>query len=109
MSVVGIALVHEGTVEWGSNANTNAVFRLESRGRKGVLKQAKPDGCEEIIALVALYRPGPMALIPDCCKRKHGQQLVSYPHPSTEGILKETYGIAVYQEQVMQIAQTVAG
>ena len=76
---------------------------------KDMLKQAKPDCFEDIIALVALYRPGPMDLIPDFCKRKHGQQLVSYPHPSTEGILKETYGIAVYQEQVMQIAQTVAG
>ncbi|MFM9835969.1 MAG: DNA polymerase III subunit alpha [Methylophilaceae bacterium] len=90
-------------------ANTTAVFQLESRGMKDMLKQAKPDCFEDIIALVALYRPGPMDLIPDYCRRKHGQQRVEYPHPSTESILKETYGIAVYQEQVMQIAQVVAG
>ena len=90
-------------------ANTTAVFQLESRGMKDMLKQAKPDLFEDIIALVALYRPGPMDLIPDFCRRKHGLQRVEYPHPSTEGILKETYGIAVYQEQVMQIAQVVAG
>jgi DNA polymerase-3 subunit alpha len=91
------------------NANTTAVFQLESRGMKDMLKQAKPDCFEDIVALVALYRPGPMDLIPDFCKRKHGQQRIQYPHPSTESILKETYGIAVYQEQVMQIAQAVAG
>ena len=91
------------------SANTTAVFQLESRGMKDMLKQAKPDCFEDIVALVALYRPGPMDLIPDFCKRKHGQQRIMYPHPSTELILKETYGIAVYQEQVMQIAQTVAG
>ena len=90
-------------------SNTTAVFQLESRGMKDMLKQAKPDCFEDIIALVALYRPGPMDLIPDYCRRKHGQQRVEYPHPSTENILKETYGIAVYQEQVMQIAQVVAG
>jgi DNA polymerase III subunit alpha len=91
------------------SANTTAVFQLESRGMKDMLKQAKPDCFEDIIALVALYRPGPMDLIPDFCRRKHGQQRVEYPHPATESILKETYGIAVYQEQVMQIAQVVAG
>jgi DNA polymerase-3 subunit alpha len=91
------------------NANTTAVFQLESRGMKDMLKQAKPDCFEDIVALVALYRPGPMDLIPDFCKRKQAQQRIVYPHPSTESILKETYGIAVYQEQVMQIAQTVAG
>jgi DNA polymerase III subunit alpha len=90
-------------------ANTTAVFQLESRGMKDMLKQAKPDLFEDIIALVALYRPGPMDLIPDFCRRKHGTQRVEYPHASTESILKETYGIAVYQEQVMQIAQVVAG
>ena len=90
-------------------SNTTAVFQLESKGMKDMLKQAKPDCFEDIIALVALYRPGPMDLIPDFCKRKHGQQQVKYPHPATESILKETYGIAVYQEQVMQIAQVVAG
>jgi DNA polymerase-3 subunit alpha len=90
-------------------ANTTAVFQLESRGMKDMLKQAKPDCFEDIIALVALYRPGPMDLIPDFCRRKHGLQKVEYPHPATVSILKETYGIMVYQEQVMQIAQVVAG
>ena len=90
-------------------ANTTAVFQLESRGMKDMLKQAKPDCFEDIIALVALYRPGPMDLIPDFCRRKHGLQRVEYPHPAVEPILKETYGIMVYQEQVMQIAQAVAG
>lgn len=90
-------------------SNTTAVFQLESKGMKDMLKQAKPDCFEDIIALVALYRPGPMDLIPDFCRRKHGLQRVEYPHPATEAILKETYGIAVYQEQVMQIAQVVAG
>ena len=91
------------------SANTTAVFQLESRGMKDMLKQAKPDCFEDIIALVALYRPGPMDLIPDFCRRKHGLQRVEYPHPATESILKETYGIMVYQEQVMQIAQVVGG
>lgn len=90
-------------------ANTTAVFQLESRGMKDMLKQAKPDCFEDIIALVALYRPGPMDLIPDFCRRKHGLQRVEYPHPLVEPILRETYGIMVYQEQVMQIAQVVAG
>ena len=91
------------------SANTTAVFQLESRGMKDMLKQARPDCFEDVIALVALYRPGPMDLIPDFCRRKHGLQKVEYPHPSTVPILKETYGIMVYQEQVMQIAQVVAG
>ncbi len=89
--------------------NTTAVFQLESRGMKDMLKQALPDCFEDIIALVSLYRPGPMDLIPDFCRRKKGQQRIDYPHPKAEAILKETYGIIVYQEQVMQIAQVVGG
>ncbi|MDG2252899.1 MAG: DNA polymerase III subunit alpha [Methylophilaceae bacterium] len=99
----------KSTFDLLKSSNTTAVFQLESRGMKDMLKQAKPDCFEDIVALVALYRPGPMDLIPDFCRRKHGQQTVTYPHPATEAILKETYGIAVYQEQVMQIAQVVAG
>jgi len=99
----------KSTFDLLKSSNTTAVFQLESRGMKDMLKQAKPDCFEDIVALVALYRPGPMDLIPDFCRRKHGQQAVTYPHPATEPILKETYGIAVYQEQVMQIAQVVAG
>jgi len=90
-------------------ANTTAVFQLESSGMKEMLKQAKPDCFEDIIALVALYRPGPMDLIPDFCKRKNKQVAVEYPHPAVEPVLKETYGIMVYQEQVMQMAQLVGG
>lgn len=104
-----IPIDDEPTFELLKQSNTTAVFQLESKGMKDMLKQARPDCFEDIIALVALYRPGPMDLIPDFCKRKHGQQQVKYPHPATEEILRETYGIAVYQEQVMQIAQVVAG
>ena len=91
-----------------TKANTTAVFQLESRGMKDMLKQARPDRFEDIIALVALYRPGPMDLIPDFVRRKHGEKF-EYPHPAVESVLRETYGIMVYQEQVMQMAQIVGG
>jgi DNA polymerase-3 subunit alpha len=90
-------------------AQATAVFQLESRGMKDLLKKLKPDRFEEIIALVALYRPGPMDLIPDFIERKHGRQKVVYPDPRLEPILGSTYGIMVYQEQVMQIAQVLGG
>jgi DNA polymerase-3 subunit alpha len=90
-------------------ANTVAVFQLESRGMQGMLREAKPDRFEDIIALVALYRPGPMDLIPDFIERKHGRQKVEYPDPRIEPVLRETYGIMVYQEQVMQMAQMIGG
>ena len=90
-------------------ANTVAVFQLESRGMQGMLRDAKPDRFEDIIALVALYRPGPMDLIPDYVARKHGKQQVHYPDPRVEPVLRETYGIMVYQEQVMQMAQIIGG
>ncbi|HSI24613.1 MAG TPA: DNA polymerase III subunit alpha [Methylotenera sp.] len=109
LSFETLPLNDKPTFQLLKTANTTAVFQLESRGMKDMLKQAMPDCFEDIIALVALYRPGPMDLIPDFCRRKHGKQRVEYPHPLTEPILKETYGIAVYQEQVMQIAQVVAG
>ncbi|CAN1519535.1 DnaE DNA polymerase III, alpha subunit [Methylophilaceae bacterium] len=109
LSFATLPLNDKATFQLLKTANTTAVFQLESRGMKDMLKQAMPDCFEDIIALVALYRPGPMDLIPDFCRRKHGKQRVEYPHPLTEPILKETYGIAVYQEQVMQIAQVVAG
>jgi DNA polymerase-3 subunit alpha len=91
-----------------STANTGAVFQFESRGMRDLLKRAKPDRFGDIIALVALYRPGPMDLIPDFCDRKHGKRF-AYPDPRVEGILSETYGIMVYQEQVMQMAQIIGG
>ncbi|WIM04554.1 MAG: DNA polymerase III subunit alpha [Candidatus Nitricoxidivorans perseverans] len=90
------------------NANTTAVFQFESRGMKDTLVQAKPDRLEDLIALNALYRPGPMEFIPNFIKRKHGKERVTYPHPSLEPVLANTYGIMVYQEQVMQTAQVVA-
>jgi DNA polymerase-3 subunit alpha len=91
-----------------ASANTTAVFQFESRGMRDLLKQARPDRFEDIIALVALYRPGPMELIPDFIQRKHGRKF-GYPDPRVETILAETYGIMVYQEQVMQMAQIIGG
>ncbi len=91
------------------NGNTTAVFQFESSGMKDTLIKAKPDRLEDLIALNALYRPGPMDYIPNFINRKHGRENVVYPHPSMEKILSTTYGIMVYQEQVMQTAQLVAG
>ncbi|HTY98306.1 MAG TPA: DNA polymerase III subunit alpha, partial [Rhodocyclaceae bacterium] len=91
------------------NANTKAVFQFESGGMQDMLVQARPDRLEDLIALNALYRPGPMDLIPSFINRKHGRERVTYPHPSLEKVLGETYGIMVYQEQVMQAAQVIAG
>ena len=90
-------------------ADTVAIFQFESRGMRDMLIGAKPDRFDDIIALVSLYRPGPMELIPDFIERKHGRQAVTYPDPRVESILSETYGIMVYQEQVMQMAQIIGG
>ena len=89
-------------------ANTTAVFQFESGGMKDTLVQARPDRLEDLIALNALYRPGPMDFIPTFIARKHGRERVVYPHPSLEPVLANTYGIMVYQEQVMQTAQVAA-
>ena len=91
-----------------SAGNTTAVFQLESRGMRDLIKRARPDRFEDVIALVALYRPGPMDLIPEYIERKHGKR-VEYLDPRLEPILGPTYGIMVYQEQVMQIAQVIGG
>ena len=85
------------------------MFQFESRGMRDLLKQAPPTRFEDIVALVALYRPGPMALIPDYIARKSGRERVDYPDPRLEPILGPTYGVMVYQEQVMQIAQAIGG
>ena len=90
-------------------AQTVAVFQFESAGMQRMLKDAKADRFEDLIALGALYRPGPMDLIPSFVARKHGREDVQYPDPRVEPVLKETYGIMVYQEQVMQMAQIVGG
>ncbi|MCX7513647.1 DNA polymerase III subunit alpha [Frateuria sp. STR12] len=97
------------TYELLKRAQTVAVFQLESSGMQRMLKDARPDRFGDIVALVALYRPGPMDLIPSFVARKHGREEVEYPDPRVEPVLKETYGIMVYQEQVMQMAQIVGG
>ena len=89
--------------------NTTAVFQFESRGMRELLKQAPVSRFEDIIALVALYRPGPMELIPDYTARKSGRERSAYPDPRLEPILAETYGVMVYQEHVMKIAQEIGG
>ena len=91
------------------NANTTAVFQFESRGMKDTLVKAKPDCIDDLIALNALYRPGPMDFIPDYINRKHGKENVILAHPWLEKVVGNTYGIMVYQEQVMQAAQVIAG
>ncbi len=92
-------------------SNTTAVFQLESRGMKDLIKRLQPDCFEDIVALVALFRPGPLqsGMVDDFIDRKHGRQKVEYPHPSLEPILQPTYGTILYQEQVMQISQVLAG
>ena len=90
-------------------ARTGAVFQFESPGMQRLLKDAKPDRFEDLIALNSLFRPGPMDLIPSYVARKHGREPVTYPDPRVEPVLKETFGIMVYQEQVMQMAQIVGG
>ena len=92
-----------------ARADTAGVFQLESTGMRESLKRLKPDRFEDIIAMVALYRPGPMDNIPTYINRKHGEEPVDYLHPMLEGILKETYGVIIYQEQVIQIAQVMGG
>jgi DNA polymerase-3 subunit alpha len=96
------------TYEMLARGDAGGVFQFESAGMRDVLRQMRPDRFEDLIAAVALFRPGPMANIPDYCRRKHGEAWTA-PHPELETILGETYGIMVYQEQVMQIAQTMGG
>lgn len=97
------------TFELLQKAHTTGVFQLESNGMKRYLKQLAPSVLEDIIAMVALYRPGPMDWIPDFIAGKHGLKKIEYLHPKLEPILATTYGVAVYQEQVMQIARDLAG
>ncbi|MFI3241517.1 MAG: DNA polymerase III subunit alpha [Alphaproteobacteria bacterium] len=92
-----------------TRGDTAGVFQFESAGMKDVHQQIKPDRFEDLIAIVSLYRPGPMDNIPSYIKRKHGEEEVVYLHPALEPILKETYGIMIYQEQVMKIAQVLGG
>ncbi len=93
------------------DVNTTAIFQLESRGMKDLIRRMKPDCFEDIVALVALFRPGPLqsGMVDDFIDRKLGKAAIEYPHPDLEPILKPTYGVILYQEQVMQIAQVLAG
>lgn len=97
------------TYELMQRGDTAGVFQFESAGMMDVHKQIKPDRFEDLIAIVSLYRPGPMDNIPSYIKRKHGEEEITYLHPMLEPILKETYGIMIYQEQVMNIARALGG
>ena len=97
------------TIQLLQEVNTTGVFQLESDGMKRYLRELKPTHLEDIIAMVALYRPGPMELLPDFLARKQGKKEITYLHPKLEPILKSTYGIAIYQEQVLEIAREIAG
>ena len=103
-----IPLDDAATYEMLSRGDAGGVFQFEGQGMRDVLRQMRPNRLEDLIAAVSLYRPGPMANIPDYCRRKHGEAWAP-PHPELQEILGETYGIMVYQEQVMQIAQKMGG
>ncbi|MCZ8318014.1 MAG: DNA polymerase III subunit alpha [Lysobacteraceae bacterium] len=109
LDIARIPLDDRPTFDLFSRAQTVAVFQFESSGMRNLLREARPDRFEDLIALVSLFRPGPMDLIPTFNARKHGKEAVEYPDPRVEPVLKETYGIMVYQEQVMQMAQVLGG
>ncbi len=109
IDLTAIPLDDKATYDLLARAEAVGVFQLESAGMRRALLDMRPDRFEDIIALVALYRPGPMANIPTYCARKHGMETPDYIHPALEPILKETFGVIVYQEQVMQAAQILAG
>jgi len=92
-----------------TNGEVVGIFQVESEGMKKTLAQMRPTGLEDIIAVLALYRPGPMQFIPNYCNRKHGEEAVEYIHPALEPILSETYGVIVYQEQIIRIFRDLAG
>lgn len=109
LDIDNIPLDDKLTYEMLQRGDTSAVFQFESPGMKDVHRQIKPDRFEDLIAIVSLYRPGPMDNIPTYIKRKHGEEEITYLHPDLAPILDETYGIMVYQEQVMKIAQALGG
>ncbi|MDH5659530.1 MAG: DNA polymerase III subunit alpha, partial [Gammaproteobacteria bacterium] len=110
INIEKIPLDDEATFDLLKATKTTAVFQLESRGMKDLIKRLQPGEFEDIVALVALFRPGPLqsGMVDDFINRKHGRARVVYPHPDLESILKPTYGVILYQEQVMQIAQVLA-
>lgn len=111
IDLIKLPLDDEATFDLLKSCETTAVFQLESRGIKELIRRLQPAHFDEIVALVALYRPGPLqsGMVDDFIDRKHGRARVAYPHPLLEPILRPTYGVILYQEQVMQIAQILAG
>ncbi len=109
LDIDSISLTDEKTFRLCQEGKTTGVFQLESDGMKDLLRRLKPEDFEDLVALVALYRPGPMDWIPDYIDGKHGRRKPNYLHPKLEPILGKTHGVAVYQEQVMQIARDLAG
>lgn len=108
-SIKKIPLTDQKTFELLQNGKTTGVFQLESAGMRKVLKRLKPTEFEDIVAVNALYRPGPMDFIPDYIKRKHGLEDIQYLHEHLKPILRPTFGVLIYQEQIMQIANQIAG
>lgn len=111
IDILKIPLNDTETYDLLKRGDTTAVFQLESAGLKKLIRRLQPDTFEDIVALVALYRPGPLqsGMVDDFVERKHGRAKIEYPHPDLAQVLKPTYGVIVYQEQVMQIAQILAG
>ena len=111
VEIENIPLDDRGTFEQLRRGETTGIFQLESRGMKELIRRLLPENIDDIIALVALFRPGPLesGAVEDYINRKHGTEAVSFPHPSLEPVLESTFGVVLYQEQVMQIAQVLAG
>jgi DNA polymerase III subunit alpha len=109
IDILNIPLEEEEISKLLSSGKTLGVFQLESKGMTDILEQMKPNKIEDIIAVISLYRPGPMENIPSYIDRKQGKEKIEYLHPEMEQILSETYGIMIYQEQVMEVAQKLAG
>lgn len=109
IDISNLKLDDQETFRMLATGDSIGVFQIESSGMRSVLRQMKADKIEDIIALISLYRPGPMDNIPTYIRRKHGEEKINYPHPLLEVCLKETYGVIVYQEQVMEIARVLAG
>ena len=109
IDIAHLRLDDKKTFEMLASGDSIGVFQIESSGMRSVLRQMRADKIEDIIALISLYRPGPMDNIPTYIRRKHGEEKIAYPHPLLEAVLKETNGVIVYQEQVMEIAKILAG
>ncbi|MCA9516483.1 MAG: error-prone DNA polymerase, partial [Myxococcales bacterium] len=111
LDIMLIDLDDQAVFDLMSRGDTTGVFQLESSGFKTLMRKLRPDCFEDIIAAVALYRPGPLqaGMVDSFVDRKHGREAIDYPHPSLSAILEETYGVIVYQEQVMQSASILAG